>query len=94
MELIPMDEKLFTQRDLSPDNPPGICSECAAYGIEHISSGVLACYCRHRATGIWRTPGGIWDVVQPASFDAFQRALLAVFLEFDFQERQRKAAAH
>jgi hypothetical protein len=88
------DETIFTACDLTAENPPGICSECAKEGVLHEASNAVFVFCPHRATGALRDPDGQWDVQQPVDAATFRDSMLAIFLAWDYDERMQRAAAH
>ena len=86
--------EMFSKIDLSREITPGICDECSREAVEHVPSGVVFAHCQHRMTGSYRKPGGEWEVQQPISTRQFRGGMLMLFLEWDFQQGERKAAAH
>ncbi|WP_125182252.1 hypothetical protein [Thiohalobacter thiocyanaticus] len=71
----------FQAVDLSGETPPGVCSECAAAGIEHPVAGLQAVHCQHENAAAWRVGNGPWHTREGMTAeqlrDAVARAVIA-----------------
>lgn len=68
-------EREFERLDLTGEAPDVICHACAKNAIRHVSLGVAATFCTHRATGAWRIRGEPWKVKRQIRVDVFGKRL-------------------
>ena len=76
------DQKSFTGIDLSTDNPPGVCRECAVHGVKHVS-GIVYAHCEHNQSGAVRQPAEDWVVFAGTSAQQFKQDMLSTILIFE-----------
>ena len=77
-----MTETTFTAIDLSTDNPPGVCRECAVHGVEHVS-GIVYAHCEHNQAGAVRQPDEDWIIFSGTSAQQFKQDILATIMVFE-----------
>ena len=78
-----MNEKTFTGIDLSTDNPPGVCRECAVHGVRHVPSGITYAHCEHNQSGAVRQPDEDWIIFAGTSSQKFKQDILATVTAFE-----------
>jgi hypothetical protein len=65
----------FESVDLTGEVPDVICAECAASGLTHTSTGVVAVHCKHAETGGWRIHDHEWTLTKPINAEPFTTRL-------------------
>ena len=78
----------FEPIDLTGEVPEVICAECAASGIAHTPTSVVAVHCKHAETGGWRMDGQWTIPPRPVSTEHFwtQVVLAIVNLQLAYDQ--------
>jgi len=68
--------KIFTGIDLTDDNPPGICQDCAQHGLVYTPSGAVFVYCTHTGKGAAREHSEAWMIFEGLTAFEFKQKIL------------------
>ena len=84
----------FQRIDLTDEVPEVICTKCAAIGLAHPSTGVVAVHCKHAETGGWRIDGQ-WTILPgPVSVEHFWTQMVFAVVNLQLADESLNQTRH